>query len=163
MGGSLEDRLTATASTDGPSSGVVVGAVAEWEDGMKRKCSCGDTNPKHVVATRHTHDGVHVNVHHDGSLSGHMHYVVGGRARPEHLWRMAAEICITNWAHLPELVRAAKRADFGKPPRVLYQIWAANGTGALPNQFTDERGRLVDMRPRDTRMRRPDGSKFTIV
>lgn len=126
-------------------------------------CSCGDSNPKHIVATRRTADGVHVNVHHDGSLSGRLHGVFGGRCRPENLWRMASEICITDWNDLPALIKAAKRADFRKQAPVLFQAWATNGTGALPGQFTDESGRRVDLRPRATRMRRADGTRFNIV
>lgn len=76
---------------------------------------------------------------------------------------MASEICITYWADLPALIKAAKRADFRKPAAGLFQAWSTNGTGALPGQFTDERGRRVDLRPRATRMRRPDGSRFNIV
>jgi hypothetical protein len=66
-----------------------------------------------VIATRHTFDGVLVNLHSDGSLSTRQSFL-RVRLPIETMWRFMADVCLYNYAELAAAVKGM-RAGSSRP------------------------------------------------
>lgn len=107
-------------------------------------CSCGESAP-HVIATRHTADGIAVQIWHDGCVTGRFGIALPGVpcVRPrtaEAIEReraaaslLADEVSLYDLAELPRLYAACRRAACGDGNRkAMYAALAAPAKPSIP-------------------------------